>query len=133
MHEQLKVLMAGAGAASATTDVSGSTIDMAGYEGVIFTARIATANAGNFLRGEHSDDGTNWEEIEGSKVVAAEDAQSVVLEIHKPKKRYVRAAIERTAASVTGDIVAVLYGARKAPVESGDVRVFLSMPSSGTP
>lgn len=122
------------GATSAGTAVNGSTIDTSDCEGVIFFARIATANAGNFLKAQEGDTSSPTADIAGSAVAAATNGQIVALDVHKPLKRYIRAVIVRAGAdTVTGDVYAVKYGSRKLPESGADVNVILASPIAGTP
>lgn len=104
-----------AGATSAGTEVVSSAIDMAGYDGVLIFARIATANAGNYLQAYQdsaSDLGTK-QTLGGSKVVATGDNEVVFLNIYRPTKRYVAGSIIRAgAATATGDMYALKYRGR---------------------
>lgn len=132
--ENLKIEQSAAAASSAGTAVNGTGVDMSGHEGVIFFSAIATANAGNYLKAQESDDNSSFADLAGTKVVAASNGQKVVLEVHKPKKRYIRAVLIRGGAdTVTSDIIAVRYGGRTPPETSGDVSVTVQSPDAGTP
>ena len=129
-----EIVKAADGATSAGTDVNGSTIDTSDCEGVVFFARIATANAGNFLKAQEGDTTSPTADIAGSKVIATESGQIVALDVHKPLKRYIRAVIVRAGTNtVTGDLFAVKYGARKLPESGADVNVIVASPAAGTP
>lgn len=132
--ENIKITKVADYASSAGTAVDGTALDMSGFEGVIFVARIATANAGNYLKAQEGDTSSPTADLAGSKVAAASDGQVVVLEVRKPKKRYIRCNIVRAGANtVTGDVYAIQYGNRTPPNTNGDVRVGLESPDAGTP
>lgn len=97
------------GATSGTSAVTSSIVDMQGATGVIFMGRIATANAGNYLKVAQSDDSgmAGATDLEGSKVTAAQNGEVVAAEIYLPSVRYLQATIVRGAATVTGDLYAV--------------------------
>lgn len=94
-------------AASGTTDVSSSVIDMQNCDGVVGRVTIATANAGNFLKGQigNASDGSDMTDVAGSKVVAAANGQLVALELQRVQGyRYSRFVVVRGAATATGDL-----------------------------
>ncbi|MFO8012120.1 MAG: hypothetical protein R6X20_02325 [Phycisphaerae bacterium] len=133
--ENVKVTLVKAQQTSAGTDVESDSVDMEGFEGVVFLAKIATANAANFLKAQQSsDDGSSdaFADLEGTKVVPGDDGDQAKLDIYRPRERYVRAVIDRGGASTaTGDIYAVQYGARKAPIANDDAETHVS-PAEGT-
>lgn len=125
-----------AAATSAGTDVNPTNgVDMAGYDGCIFFASIATANAGNYLKAQGGDTAAGaTTDLAGTKVVAASNAQVVVLDCYKPTKRFVRPVIVRGGANTaTGDLYCIKYRGRKNPQTPGDVRVRVLNAIAGTP
>lgn len=127
--ERDKIELGVAGASSDTSAVATAAIDMQGYEGIVAFARIATANAGNFLEASQCDtSGGTYKALVGAKAVGGTNGDLVVVEVHKPKERFLKFTITRGAATVTGDLMIIRYGSRKEPVVSGNVRAFVSMP-----
>lgn len=127
-----------AGQASAGTEVVGTSVDMSGYDGVAFFTTIATANAGNFLKAQDSADNSAFNDVAGSKVVAAANANLVALDIYRPQLRYARPHIIRAGANTaTGFILAIRYNGRKRPyvntVANVTKVVSLISPADGTP
>ena len=118
LSNEVKIRKVSAGATSAGTEVISSVVDMAGYEGVLFFATIATANAGNYMKAQQ-DTAVGMgsaADIAGSKVVAAANGSVVWLDIYKPTERFVTANIIRAGANtVTGDIYAIQYGGKVKP------------------
>lgn len=117
-----KLVFGVAGATAATTAVTTGIIDTANFEGVAFFGRIATANAGNHVKVQQGDASnlSDAADLAGTQTVTGDDADSFLVDVFRPTKRYVRATITRTASTVTGDVYAVLYGPRKVPVTHGD-------------
>lgn len=141
LSAEVKIDKVADGASSAGTAVTSSAIDMQGYDAVCLFAQIATANAGNYLKAQQSsDDGgsDDYTDLAGSKVVADNGADVVVLDIRRPTKRYVKGIIIRGGANtVTGDMYAVRYNSRKFP-QVNDVLNTLNLvqligPAEGTP
>lgn len=118
-HKLIKVK---AGAASAGTALVSDVVDTAGFEGVCFFGSIATANAGNYASVQQGlvADGSASADLAGTKVVPTADADTFMIDIAHPRERYVKCTVVRAGAdTVTGDVYAVLYGARKEPVTQG--------------
>lgn len=139
LFKDVKLTKIAVGAITATTDVDSSIIDMSGYDGVVIFGSIATANAGNFIKAQQgaASDLSDAADLEGSKVVAAADAQVVWVEIHKPLEQYLRAKIVRAGATtVTGDLYALQYSGRVRPetnlVTNALIGSLLISPSEGT-
>jgi hypothetical protein len=133
-HSQELNITLDAETASGTSAVAGTVLDMSGYEGVIFAVKVATANAGNYLNArDGSVSGTVTTDLAGTKVVAGADGDVLVLDVNKPAKRYIRAYVVRTAATVLGSILSLRYGSRTPPETPGNVRKVVQSPAAGTP
>lgn len=107
-----------AGATTATSAIDGTAVDMQGYDAVCFFVKIATANAGNFLKASQSDDAAGspdgFSDLEGSKTIVDTDGDIAILDIRKPLKRYVKPHVIRAGATtVTGDLYCIRYNSRK--------------------
>ena len=110
--------------AAGTTDQNGSSVDMANWEGVMFVATLGTLTAGQVTRmkaQQSSDDGAGdaFADLLGTQTPAmadADDDKVIVLDIYRPRERYVRPVLERgTANAVIDGIIAIQYGPRKKP------------------
>jgi len=120
LTKNAKVTMVLAAAGSAGTALNSASVDMEGYDGVVFFGSIATVNAANFANVAQSADDSTFADLAGTKVVPASNGDSFMIDIYRPGKRYVRCEIDRGgAATATGDIYAIQYQARKAPVTHG--------------
>lgn len=135
--EHCKIIKCAAGAAAGTSTVDGDAVDLSGFEGVVFMASIAVANAGNYLKAQEGDTNSPSADIEGSKVVTASNDDVAILQVHKPLKRYIRANIVRGASSASGDLFAILYKGSKMPLSSDVANAVISKsivsPVAGTP
>jgi hypothetical protein len=125
-----------AAAASAGTALNSAEVNMLGFEGVMFFGRIATADADNFANAAQSSvSGGTFLDLEGTKVVTGDDADSFLIDVYKPIDQFVRCEIDRGGANTaTGDIYALQYGASKRPVSHGttiDAETHIS-PAEGT-
>jgi len=138
LSSQVKLTKVKANQTSAGTAINSDSVDMKGFEGVMFFGVIATADADNFANAaQSSDDGSAdaFADLTGSKVVPGDDGDSFLIDVYRPRERYVRCEIDRGGANTaTGDIYALQYGARKKPTSHGatvDAEIHIS-PSEGT-
>jgi hypothetical protein len=110
--------------ASASTDIDGDSVDMKGFEGVMFIAVMGpiTAGAVTSIKGQQSsDDGVadGFSDLAGTQITIADDddEQVFVLDIWRPEKRYVKAYIDRlTQVATVQTVLALQYGAKERPV-----------------
>lgn len=138
LTEDCKLVLAKAAQTEATTDVSGATIDMEGYDNVCFFCTIAVANAGNYLFAQQGAkaDMSDAAALADSGVVTDTDAMLAILDIHKPAERYIRPMVERGGASTaTGDLYALLYNGKVGPISNSvaetSLAVVLTSPAEG--
>ena len=107
--------------AANTGDVTSDSVDMAGYEGVIFFASYGTAATDNLPNAEtSSDDGSSdaFTDLAGTEVGVGSSDEDVWLEIHRPVERYVKVIYARGTSTTLGDIWAIRYGARTLPQDN---------------
>lgn len=133
-----KLTLVKAAQTSAGTAINTDSVDMEGFEGVMFFGTVATVNAANFANLAQSDDDGDadaFADLAGTKVVPGTNGNSFLIDCYKPQERYVRCEIDRGGANTaTGDIYALQYGARKEPTSQGstiDAELHVS-PDEGT-
>lgn len=120
--------------AAGSTDVTDcNVIDTQGYEGVRFIVGFGTITTGavTSIRAQQSDvkasatSLTNGADLEGSGIAVGDgdDNKLVIMDIYRPRERYVQLVIKRATQNAVVDFaIAELYGARKLPVSaSSDV------------
>lgn len=95
-----------------TSAVNSGIVDTAGYSGVVFFTSLGTANATNTIKLQQSatnatDDMTD---LTGTSVTSGSSDEDLIVELHQPQKRYVRAVVSRGASTTCESIWAVLYG-----------------------
>lgn len=99
-------------AASATTAVTSAIVDTAGYQGVVFFTSLSTANATNTIKVQQS--ATNatddMADLAGTSVSSGTTDEDLIVEVHKPEKRYLQVVVSRGAATTVENIWACLYG-----------------------
>ena len=127
MHQQLgrdikfsAILIDGLAAGTDDT-TNGASVDMAGYEGVIFVAVVGdvTATGVYTLHVETSSDDSTFNDLEGTSTTktTGDSDELLISEIHKPRERYLRPVQARATANIiTGGVFAIQYGPAKTPV-----------------
>ena len=135
LAENVKISIVNAQASSAGSAINSSSVDMAGFDGVIFFGEMVTANASNFVNIATSLNDSSWADLLGTKVTPGDNGDGGAVTIHKPLERYLRMEVDRGGANTAfGTIYALQYGARKVPVTHGstfDSEVHIS-PIRGT-
>ena len=99
-----------------------ASVDMAGYESVVFLTSFGTAAADNLMHVEQSSDDASsdaYADLEGSEVNAggASDEDQWI-EIIRPREQYVRAAVVRGTSSTIEAVWAIQYAAKSRPVDN---------------
>ncbi len=108
--------------ASAAVDRPGATIDMQGYEGVLMVVKFGAIAAGavTSIKVQQDSDPNFGTPADlagtGLAVAADDDNQIFVIDLVKPKKRYVRIYVDKDAANDTAEMAWYLrYGAHTKP------------------
>lgn len=106
-------------AVAATSTITGTTIDMAGYRGLLIIAFLGdvTVAATPWLKALQGTDsgGSGATAIAGSSILAAAGASNYDLkvmqvDVYRPQYRYITAQLLRTAANVVlNGIIGILY------------------------
>lgn len=119
--------------ASAGTAVNSDSVDMTGYDGVVFVGALATVNAANSINLAQSSDDVTFVDLAGTAQVPGTDADLVAIDLFRPTDRYVRAEVDRGGANtVTETMYAIQYKGRKAPVTSIATQETHVSPAEGT-
>ncbi|KAF0097824.1 MAG: hypothetical protein FD144_4773 [Rhodospirillaceae bacterium] len=128
----VKITRVAIAAVAAQTDIDGDILDMAGYEGVVFIAKlgdVTDTSALELLAQQNDANSTSgMASLAGSAAFTAgassADDMLLVLDVYRPRERYVRPKLKRgTANAVVSGIVAIQYGARKLPQSQGSTVV----------
>lgn len=130
--------------AAGTTDQNSTGVDMTGYEEVTFIAAFGalTATQITSMKAQQSDDdgsADDYTDLAGTSTGPAADADSnkmLALGIYRPKKKWVRAVVDRgTANAVIDGIIAIRSRSRLEPVAqdaSMSAMKYLNNPAEGT-
>lgn len=85
--------------AAGTSDITGPSTDLFGYNCAVLMVEFAaiTAGAVTSVKVQESDDGATWADVANSSQAVADDDDNnvVMIELTHPLKRYVRAVVDR--------------------------------------
>jgi hypothetical protein len=121
---QIKVTRVMNAVAAGTTAQNGSSVDMTGFDGVLFVALFGalTATQVTSLKAQQSaDDGSadDFSDLTGTLTGPMgddDDNKGAALDVFRPEKRYVRPVIGRgTANAVIDGVIAIQYCGRSIP------------------
>lgn len=122
LGRNIKITRVANSAAAGTSAVTCSTLDMAGFEGVLFIAAFGDLSNGAVTgikaqQGQLANMG-DAADLAGTAIAIADtdDNKVLALEVYRPRERYVRAIVTRgTANAVLDGVIAIQYGAAEAP------------------
>ena len=122
--------------AAGTSTINSSSVDMSGANGVMFVGSFGTANAGNTVHVQESDDNSTWANVAGTEAVQTTNNNLWVIDINRPLKRYARVVHTRGVSTTINPTTAQRYDPMKmstALSSTVDVIVTLASPVAGTP
>lgn len=134
LTKNVKITRVSAAAAAGQTAVNSSILDMQGFDGVLFLVLTGDVSDTSVLtlKAEQNavNSGTGMAALSGSAAFTAgatsADNKILSLDVFKPSKRYLRAALTRATANAAVDgIIAIQYGAQNRPA-AHDVSVIAS-------
>jgi hypothetical protein len=111
-------------------------LDMSGFDGVLYigTMGVITGSGTNTLTAQDSADNSTFSAIATPSAIAstcnasASTNCAMVLNVHKPLKRYQRVALVRGAAnSIGAGVIAIQYTAKEAPTTHDATTVPIAM------
>lgn len=116
------IVRSGLDYASGSADRNGAEFDMQGFEGVLMIFKFAAIAAGAVTSIKAQQDTVTGmgsaADIEGTAqaVAADDDDQIFVIDLYRPRERFVRGVVDKDASNATAEVlVYVGYGARKMP------------------
>jgi hypothetical protein len=133
LSEGIKVTVS-APTATGTSAISGAILDMAGYDAVMWIARLGSPAANNNLRAQQDTDpaGGTMADLAGTLVTHATN-NVLMLDLQRPLERFVRCQITRGTSTTIDTLVAIQYRARQRPtVQPTSVLEQFASPLEGT-
>lgn len=113
--------------AAATTDITSSAINMAGFDGCCFLVPIGAVVSGavtSIKVQQSSDDGAvdDYSDVADSAVTIADtdDDKLKYIDVFRPGKQYLKLIVDRGTQNATvGGVIAIQYHTRSRPVTQG--------------
>jgi hypothetical protein len=136
MSKMTRLTLVAAAAGAATTAVVSTAIDMANFEGVMFFGNVATGAANNIVKAQQGllADGSDAADLTGTANAITANNNQFLVDIYRPRERYVRVSLARGTSTASGEIYALQYGPRVQPTtQASTVKLesFVS-PAEGT-
>lgn len=125
-------------ATTAGTSTLTGTVDMSGYDGVLFVGSMGTADVTNGFKagGGAVSNGSDASDYAGSKILSDGTGKTVVLDIYKPTDRYVTVSHIRAVSTTSDGVFAIRYKGNFAPIENTVVNTLacklVADPAAGT-
>lgn len=116
LSDNVKITVNGPTSAG-TSAIDSTTLDMAGFEGVIWIVRLGTAAADNNIRAQQDTVSGmgSAADLAGTLVNSASNNVHV-LDLQRPLERYVRCRVTRGTSTTIDTVVALQYKARSLAV-----------------
>ena len=118
LSSQVKITKVQDHTAAGTSAVNSDSVNMAGFEGVVFITSFGTAASGNTIEVSQSADDSSFSDLLGTSVTSGTTDEDVWVDVYRPSEQYVRCEIARGTSSTLESIWAIQYGARKLPVDN---------------
>lgn len=112
LSENVKITKVSDAAGAATSDVTSTHVDMAGWDGVLFLTSYGTPAANNLMHVETGDDSgdSDMADLSGGEVdLAGTSDEDQWLDVLRPRERYVRVVAQRGTSSTLENIWAIQY------------------------
>lgn len=110
--------------AEASADRNGEVFDMQGFEGVMMVVKFGdiAGSAVTSIKAQQGEESnlSDGADLEGTKQTVADDDdnQIFIIDLYRPKERYVRVVVDKDASHNTEEMAFYIgYGPRKEPTE----------------
>lgn len=119
LSERIKITKVQDHTTASTVTINSDSVDMSGYDGVMFLTSYGTAAADNLLQAAQSTASTtSFSDLLGTSVGAGASDEEQWIDIKRPIEQFVRATAVRATSSTIESIWAFQYGARDVPVDN---------------
>jgi hypothetical protein len=107
LTEEVKITTVAAVAAGTTT-ITGSALDMAGWDGAVFIVRLGTPATNNNLRVSQCDtSGGSYADLAGTKVGDHATDSPLIVDLKRPQEQFLKYVVTR-GTSTTIDVVTII-------------------------
>lgn len=102
--------------ATGTSTITGTAIDMAGFQGAMFVVRLGSPSTTNNIRVSQCDTvaGT-YADLTGTLVGNHATDTPLIVDVVNTKEQFLKYVITRGTGSTIGDVMVIQYGARLRP------------------
>ena len=121
--------------ATGTTTITGSALDMAGFDGAIFIVRLGSPATNNNLRVQQCDTtGGSYADLAGTLVGNHATDNPLVVDVFRPREQFLKYQITRGTTSTIDIVTIIQYGANNRPTvqPSGTQIEYFYEPAEGT-
>jgi hypothetical protein len=118
LSENVLITKCADAAGAATSDVTGSTIDMAGWDGVLFVTSYGTPAANNLIHVEQgaASNMSDAADLAGGEVdLSGASDEDQWIDLVQPRERYVRCIAQRGTSSTLENLWAIQYRGKSRP------------------
>ena len=103
--------------ATGTTTITGTALDMAGYDGALFIVRLGSPATNNNLRIQQCDtSGGSYADLAGTLVGNHATDSPLIVDIYRPRKQFLKYQVTRGTTSTIDIVTIVQYTSRSRPV-----------------
>lgn len=138
LSKNVKITVVKAAQADGTSSYDSDTVDMQGFEGVMFVTSFGVAAADIYMLVTQGQLANMTDEVALAQSAANDgdvNAKTNIIDIYKPQERYVAARIIRVTSTDVGPIIAIQYEGVNRPYSNAsadiDLKALVS-PAEGT-
>ncbi len=112
LMDDLKVTVV-APAATNTTTITSTAIDMAGYQGAIFIVRLGSPATNNSVKIQQCDTtGGSYADLTGTSVGSHVSDNPLIVDVYKPLEQFLKYVVTRGTTTTIDSVTIIQYGAR---------------------
>lgn len=120
LGKEVKQILIQAPLASGSSDPTSTVVDMQGFEGCLFTGLVGTVGSTDVATlkiSESSSSGGSYNDLSGitASTTAGNSDTMLIIDVYKPKDRFLQATITRSGVVEYGGTVATQYLPSKSP------------------
>jgi hypothetical protein len=102
-----------ASVATGTSTITGTALDMAGFEGALFIVRLGSPATNNNLRVSQCDTvGGSYADLTGTLVGNHATDNPLIVDVYRPLERFLKYVVTRGTTTTIDSVVIVQYGAK---------------------
>jgi hypothetical protein len=112
LSEEIKITTV-ASVATGTSTITGTALDMAGYDGALFIVRLGSPATNNNLRVTQCDTtGGSYADLEGTLVGNHATDNPLIVDVKRPREQFLKYVVTRGTTSTIDIVTIIQYKAR---------------------